>query len=375
MPAIVSVYNIFHIYADLLISKKKIIVFSYSTFIFCLTTGDIMRIAVSINGEGRGHITRMTALSLALKDQYELFFWASERDHKVLKEKFGQPVHYLPPLKVAMDGNKVNLWRTASDNFDIVVNNVQLQKEYIKRFRELNIDALISDFEPFLVQTANKCDIPVLQLNHPGIVLRSPSLKPDAVVAKVVASMMMGKHENELISSFYNGDIGPLIRPEIRRLEPVEKDFVIVYLRPGVRDIAVPILSGMRNIKYRVFPSKEWDFTESLAACRGVITNCGHQLLSEALSLRKPILAFPIEGQYEQRLNARMLSLSGRGMTGRLATAEKDLKIFISRLEEFPLPGRAKGESFCFDDDTENTVKKISRFMAEYVGYGIPAAS
>ena len=334
-----------------------------------------MRIAISINGEGRGHLTRMTALSMALKEKYELFFWASDRDHQVLRETFGQPVHSLPPLKVAMTGNKVNLWGTAIDNFDVVMNNVQLQKEFCKKFEEHKIDALISDFEPFLVQTANKCGIPVLQLNHPGIVLRSPSLKPDAVVAKFVASMMMGKHNRELISSFYNGEIGPLIRPEIRGMEPSVEDFLIVYLRPGMREAILPELARMKNLNYRVFPSDEYDFTSSLAACRGVVTNSGHQLLSEALSLKKPVLAFPMEGQYEQRLNARMLSRSGWGMCGRRVTLEKDLKKFVKQLDEFPLPRQDKGDHFCFDDDTENALLKIDQFMAGFVGVGMPAAS
>ncbi|MBI9103318.1 MAG: hypothetical protein JEY99_12950 [Spirochaetales bacterium] len=334
-----------------------------------------MRIAISINGEGRGHITRMTALSLALKENHELFFWASERDHQVLKDTFGQPVHSLPPLNVAMDGNRVNIWRTATDNFDTVLNNPQLQKEFINRFEELRIELLISDFEPFLVQAANKCEIPVLQLNHPGIVRRSPSLKPDAVVAKLVARMMMGKYDQEMISSFYNGDIGPLIRPEIRRLEPTTEDFLVVYLRDGMKKVMLPLLDRIKNLKYRVFPSKEWGFAESLASCRGVITNSGHQLLSESLSLRKPVMAFPLEGQYEQRFNAKMLSRAGWGQVGRLITAENDLGEYLRNLDAYPLNRASKGDIFCFDDDTDNTVRKIELFLAASRGIRIPAAS
>ena len=74
-----------------------------------------MRIGISINGEGRGHITRMTALADGLKEKYELFFWASPRDVPGLEKRFACPVYPLPPLNIAMNENKLDLWQTGRD--------------------------------------------------------------------------------------------------------------------------------------------------------------------------------------------------------------------------------------------------------------------
>jgi len=320
-----------------------------------------MRIGISINGEGRGHITRMTALADGLKEHGELFFWASPRDRAGLESRFQAPVYNLPPLTVAMNRNRLDLWQTGKDNLDVLANTGVYLKEQCRRLEEIRPDVFISDFEPFLARAAGKCGIPVLQLNHPGIVLRSPSLKPDAVLAKLVAYNMMGKYDREMISSFYNGDIGPLLRREIREAEPRRGDFLVVYLRDGVDRTVCNALNRTGKIRYRTFPGKEWDFSESLASCRGVITHAGHQLLSEALSLKKPVLAFPIEGQYEQRLNARMLETAGWGQAGRLETLEQDLASWLDSLDEFPRKTAGR-DVFRFSDDLDSTLEKVLAF-------------
>ena len=42
------------------------------------------------------------------------------------------------------------------------------------RLRSLRIDAVISDFDPFLPWAARIAGIPILQINHPGVVQRVP---------------------------------------------------------------------------------------------------------------------------------------------------------------------------------------------------------
>ena len=48
-------------------------------------------------------------------------------------------------------------------------------------------------------------------------------------------------------------------------------------------------------------------FLEDLRTARAVVAGGGFSLMSEAVSLRIPMLAVPIEHQYEQELNARYL--------------------------------------------------------------------
>lgn len=57
-------------------------------------------------------------------------------------------------------------------------------------------------------------------------------------------------------------------------------------------------------------------------------------MMSEAVSLRVPMLAVPIEGQYEQELNARYLQKLGYGSRERKLT-RRAVRAFLERTEEF----------------------------------------
>ncbi len=48
-----------------------------------------------------------------------------------------------------------------------------------------------------------------------------------------------------------------------------------------------------------------------LAGCRGVISNAGFELASEALSLGKKLLVKPLGGQFEQLTNGKTLEMMG----------------------------------------------------------------
>ncbi len=54
-------------------------------------------------------------------------------------------------------------------------------------------------------------------------------------------------------------------------------------------------------------------FVRDLARCSCIISTAGHQLISEALCLGKPVLAVPEPGQYEQSINALYLERMGGG--------------------------------------------------------------
>jgi hypothetical protein len=62
-------------------------------------------------------------------------------------------------------------------------------------------------------------------------------------------------------------------------------------------------------------PFDEATFIADLASCRAVVATAGFTLMSEAISLDKPMLAVPIRGQFEQVLNARYLEREGYGAT------------------------------------------------------------
>lgn len=327
-----------------------------------------MRIAISINGQGRGHLTRMTALSQLLAEEHELIFWCPEKYHSFLQEHFPNSYIYpIPYYKIVLDGNKIDIVKTSLSNVENIIATPTYTSDLTDQLRLMDVDILISDFEPFLPKAARRAGIPIIQLNHPAVVLRSIAFTPDALIAKVISTSMMGEYDVRIISSFYNGDIGPIIRREIRNAETKTGDHFIVYLSPTIRPKLIEKLDSIPGLKYKVFPKKDEDFVEALAGSRGVITNCGHQLLSESLHLKKPILSFPFEGQYEQKLNSEMLIKSGRGIVGNIETLSADVDRYLDFVENFD-PTAESGNSevkFCLQDDSARALDLLNYHMGK----------
>ena len=69
------------------------------------------------------------------------------------------------------------------------------------------------------------------------------------------------------------------------------------------------------NLHYRPF-SKE-GFMSDLASSKAVMATAGFTLMSEALWLKKPMLALPMAGQFEQQLNGHCLEQMGLGKNAR----------------------------------------------------------
>ena len=65
-----------------------------------------------------------------------------------------------------------------------------------------------------------------------------------------------------------------------------------------------------------------------------MITGGGFSLLSEAVYLRKPVLAVPLDGQFEQLMNARYLQREGYGLARR-RSGRPTLAEFLARLPEY----------------------------------------
>ena len=170
-----------------------------------------------------------------------------------------------------------------------------------------------------------------------------------------------------LISSFYQVDIGPILRDEIKNAAVKNEDFILVYLKNSLGEQLKPILSKIDNVKFRCFPDNEKDFISSLISCKGVIASAGHQLISECLHLKKPALVFPEVAQYEQELNANMLVKTGWGMIGDIKMAEKSILEFSKNLNNFPFKDSDNNYNFILHDDLENAIIYINQFLKENV--------
>jgi uncharacterized protein (TIGR00661 family) len=93
------------------------------------------------------------------------------------------------------------------------------------------------------------------------------------------------------------------------------------------RELKVDEVEG--NLTFRPFSEK--GFIDDLRTARAVVAGGGYTLMSEAVYLHKPLLSLPVEGQFEQVLNALYLEQLGYGMYAKALDAEV-LREFLSRV-------------------------------------------
>ncbi|HEX6906182.1 MAG TPA: glycosyltransferase family protein, partial [Terriglobales bacterium] len=75
-------------------------------------------------------------------------------------------------------------------------------------------------------------------------------------------------------------------------------------------------------------------FLADLAGCKAVLANSGFSLISEALHLRKPYLAWPLKRQFEQVFNAYYIQKMGYGAWWDDLNKER-IESFLFNLEEY----------------------------------------
>jgi len=327
-----------------------------------------MKIVYGVAGEGRGHASRAAALWPFLSDVMDLSLWCPESISSFIKEKCSQvSIDLIPGIHFSLLGHNVDYLGSIKKNIPLIFKFNELIDQMAGEMKDQGIQGVISDFEPFTAAAARKVGLPLLNLNHPAVVRRYFSLLPDALSAKMVASFMTPPAQKNLICSFYDGDVGPILRDEIRNAQPIRGDYILVYVKDSSREEVLKKLSVHRNQDFRFFPDKNSDFITALAGCSGVIAPAGHQLLSESLFLRKPVLAIPQKGQYEQRLNARMLKASGWGRVGDIDHLARDTGDFIRDLNSFPFKPDPY-HRFILEDHTELTAHKITDFFSMEIG-------
>lgn len=322
-----------------------------------------MKIVYGCNGEGRGHAARTAALWPLLRVRHDITVWAPESIDSFLHEKCdGIQTRPIPGLHFAHNGHRILYLETLKKNLSIIGNRRKIVTLLAREMRENGVQGVISDYEPLTAMAAVKAGIPLINLNHPSVVLRTASLRGDAISAKIVSSIMSPPAQKNLICSFYDGDVGPILREEVRNAVPSRGDYILVYLKASSAEAVKSTLKAFSDTEFRFFPDPSRDFIDSLAGCRAIIAPAGHQLLSEALYLKKPVLAIPQEKQYEQRLNARMLKASGWGRGTDLSNLGKDLRKFLDELDRYP---RKASPLYRFrtDDYTEVTANMISEFF------------
>ena len=326
---------------------------------FCL------HVLYALCGTGRGHASRALAVAHTLRERGHRVTFASGGPNLRLLHRLGEPTLTLPALRQVFDGNGVDLMATGRVNWRWTYLSVYLFGRLEQRLRDLGIQGVVCDFEPFTPYVARRMGLPVVALNHQQILSAARCRVPlghrlaAMGTAAGIAFLAPRRPARVVVPTFFFPPVRdarrtvlvpPILRPEVLAARPVRGRDLLVYYNapdPGALDalqaaglpatvygFPEPPGAAQRYPQLQFRAASQHGFLRDLAGCRAVVATAGFTLMSEALHLGKPVLAVPNRGFFEQMLNALELERSGRGQavrSGRLTAA--DLRAFAGQVE------------------------------------------
>ena len=328
-----------------------------------------MRLLYGVVGEGMGHATRSAvALEHLASSGHEIRVVVSGKAHQFLKERFSGrenvALEEIHGLTLRYFGNRLDRAGSLFWNLKNAPRGVKKNIEVYRKVAEESFrpQLVVSDFESWAALYALSHRIPVVSIDNIQAVNRLKHGKTirkgkgfDFELTRLAVKMKVPRAYHYLITSFffprvrkkYTTLVPPILRKEILEAAREPGEHVVVYQRGIPANELVPMLRKlpfdfrvygaskeevMGNVRLRGFSGPE--FLDDLRTAKAVIAGGGFSLMSEAVSLRVPVLAIPIEKQYEQELNARYLKELGYGSWTRKIDTDA-IAAFLERTGEF----------------------------------------
>jgi uncharacterized protein (TIGR00661 family) len=290
-----------------------------------------MKILYGVCGEGLGHATRsMVVIQHLLEQNHEVQVVSSSRAFHFLLNAFPGRVHEIDGLSLVYKNTSVHRFFTFCRN---LINLHNLTFRNFRKYRELRAtfkpNLVISDLETFASLFALLQRLPIISVDNNQVFVRCRTgikvpfkERLNYVIGKWVIRAKMLDCRKFIITTFVDFPkcnkstllVPPILREKVLNAPVGHGSHILVYQTSESQVDLVSILLGFphetfyvyglnreeeyRNVKIRLF--SETRFIEDLASCKGVITNGGFTLISEAVYLRKPICTVPIGNQFEQ---------------------------------------------------------------------------
>jgi len=303
----------------------------------------VARIVYGVSGEGSGHSSRAYAVGAYLISRGHTVKMVSyDRGLRNLSGHFD--VTETAGLNIANQDNQVSIPRTVTVN----LRKLPAFRRSVARIRrelfiDFNPDAVITDFEPVTAYLAWARGVPLISLDNQHRMRymeypRPPDLANDARLTELVIRLMVPRPAVSLATTFYFGKVKnahtflfpPILRDEVRAIAPTRGEHVLVYFSFGF-DTFLDALRRRTQCNFIVYgydrsaqegnitfqPFSREGFLHHMASSRAVIATAGFTTLTEALYYRKPYLALPMKGQFEQELNGFLVEHLGYGLNAR----------------------------------------------------------
>ena len=298
-----------------------------------------MRILYGVVGEGMGHAIRSRVVLDELVKSHEVQVVVSGRAHDYLAKRADDhlQVKKIWGFTIVTEDNEVRNFRTLLENVKGALTggwprNIKAYFDIADGFKP---DIVISDFESWSYLYGVNHGLPVISVDNMQIVNRCTH--PREVLAGHEASFQIAKGViktkvpgayHYLISTFFYPPVRkrrtslhpPILRPEILAARPEPGQHLLVYQTYTTNE-ELPQMLARTGLECRIYgvrrdlhdqqregslvykPFSEEGFIDDLRTARGVVASGGFTLMGEAVYLRRPMLAVPVDRK-STRLNS-----------------------------------------------------------------------
>ncbi|MCG9880264.1 MAG: UDP-glucuronosyltransferase [Bacteroidia bacterium] len=324
-----------------------------------------MKILYGVPGEGMGHATRSKVIIQYLLEQnHDVRVVASDRAFTFLNAAFPGRVIEIKGFHFAYKNAKISKSGTFMLNLKSAGKN--LVYNTIKKFEidhTFKADLVISDFESFSYFYAQMHQLPIISIDNMQVMNRcnlaieiAKDEQSNYKLAKQIVKAKVPGCQQYLISSFFEAEIikkntqlvPPIIREAILNAKPSIGNHILMYQTSSSLENVQETLAKLPQENFIVYgmnqnytegnvqfkPFSETEFIADFASAKAVIANGGFSFISEAVYLKKPIYSFPIDGQFEQYMNAAYIEKLGYGRHFKTLGSDQ-LKAFLYDLPNF----------------------------------------
>jgi uncharacterized protein (TIGR00661 family) len=323
--------------------------------------GEIVKIIYGICGEGMGHASRSRiVIDYLLKQHHEITIAAGGKAYVYLSKFFDSVIKIEWPGVVYHHNEMKMLHSILLMSYKTLVGSIPSFIILKKMIKKIHPDVLITDGEPISYYAGRFSGIPCVSIDNPQAILyRKYPLKGNELLSWIVLSIAVKisifNADQYLIYDFSDKQLSnpkvtflkPLIQKGIKEQKPSYGNHIFVYQTSTSNNTLFSLLKNINeefviygfnkeckegNLYFKKF--NEHEFYKDISEAKAVITNGGFTVLSEALYLKKPVLSIPVQHQFEQIMNGKMITQLEMGMSTQQISLQS-INEFLSKLEFF----------------------------------------
>ncbi|MFI5148281.1 MAG: glycosyltransferase family protein [Bacteroidia bacterium] len=316
------------------------------------------RVVLVVQGEGRGHMTQAISMrEILISAGYEisavLVGCSSKREiPPFFYEKIQAPVTRFQSPNFVTDKTNRSIRVAPSLFYNLLLlpvfsRSIKMIDEVVK---EHNPDVLINFYDPLigLYYLFRKPSVPLVCIAHQYMFLHPEFKFPeghrvDRSAVRLFSKLTAFGSVRKLAISFYAMEnyeergiavVPPLLRKDVFEQKEEKKDYYLIYLlNNGYKDEIIRWHQNNQHIEAHVFcdMTETYDtlkygenlyfhrlddkkFLEYMAGTKGLVSTAGFESVCEAMYLGKPVFMVPVEGHFEQFVNARDAFKAGAGI-------------------------------------------------------------